>query len=176
MPKSMSAPPTTIGGTKSTKTQSTRTPAKCVATASVAIRENQAVGHDLLGDGHHLKERVERSHEEAVETPLANEFGHADDREKQRVVQLVAATSRARTRRRHLRKSQPFIEGSCHRHQERAERNPMIDHREDEPHEEVRAVFEHREQVDPPVLRVGAEHGGASVQPSVAPPRSDMTL
>lgn len=38
------------------------------------------------------------------------------------------------------------------------QRRPVINNREAEPHEEVCPVLDHREQIDPPILKVRGQH------------------
>ena len=108
----------------------------------MAIAENQAVGNDLLRHREHLKERIERAHQEAVEAAFANVLGDADDGKEERVVQLVPGHPE-RVQKEHFPKV-PAVHRRklAHRHVERAQRDAVIDDGEDEPQDEVRAVLE----------------------------------
>ena len=108
-------------------------------------------------------------HEEAVEASFAHVFGNADDGEEERVMQLVARHPE-RVEKEHLAKVPPVHRGELsHGDVERPQRDAVINDREHEPHYEVRAILEQREEIDSPILQVGAEHRYESVSVPLQP-------
>ena len=136
-------------------------------------RQNQLVGPHLLRNGHRLKERIERAYQEAVEAAFADHRRDFADRVEERVVERVAEHPEC-VEKRHLTEI-PTVHGweRVQRDPQRADRGCVIDEREAEPQEKVRAILEDRQQVDPPVLHVGVEaHAGPnSVRVPVLPAR-----
>jgi hypothetical protein len=121
-------------------------------------REQQAVRHDLLRHGQHLKERIQRPDEKAVELPGSHVLGHEVDLEEGEIVQLVPAHPQC-VEEEHLPEI-PAVHRRerAHRHVQRAQCDRVVHQRKTKPHQEVRPVLEQRQDVDSPILPVCRDH------------------
>ena len=95
--------------------------------------EDQLVGPDLLRHRHRLEERIERPHEETVEPALADEFGHAADREEERVVEAVSEKPQPVHERRLAEVPAVDRRKVPQRYPERHDRGGVVDDRETRP-------------------------------------------